>query len=181
MRAIRDPALKTFPSPSVGRGRGGGKFPAKRLPSSPHPDAPHGASTLPIKGRGKGGSPHRAGYSLLEVLLAVSLIALAGTIAVPSLINSLERREARTALSALEAGMTGLRYRAVLSATPLEIAPEEISAAFPGLPEGWRVTADSPLKLSAGGLCDGNTLLTLTSPDRRLWRRRPAAHDCTLE
>lgn len=141
---------------------------------------------LPLVGRGRGGGlqrtkPHRAGYSLLEVLLAVSLIALAGTIAVPSLINSLERREARTALSALEAGMTGLRYRAVLSATPLEIAPEEISAAFPGLPEGWRVTADAPLKLSAGGLCDGEAVLTLISPDRRLWRRRPAAYDCTLE
>jgi len=123
----------------------------------------------------------RAGYSLLEVLLAVSLMALAGSIAAPSLISSLERREARLALSALETGMTGLRYRAVLAATPLEIAPEEINAAFPGLPEGWRVTADAPLKLSAGGLCDGETLLTLISPDQRLWRRRPAAHDCTLE
>lgn len=141
---------------------------------------------LPLVGRGRGGGlqrtkPHRAGYSLLEVLLAVSLIALAGTIAVPSLINSLERREARLALSALQTGMTGLRYRAVLAATPLEIAPEEMSAAFPGLPEGWRVTADAPLHISAGGLCDGNTLLTLVSPDQRLWRRRPAAHDCALE
>ncbi|GJL96469.1 MAG: hypothetical protein DHS20C06_02860 [Hyphobacterium sp.] len=128
-----------------------------------------------LAGRGK------AGYSLLEVLLAVSLIALAGGLAVPSLLTSLERREARLALSALETGMTSLRYRAVLDAAPLEIAPDDINRRFPDLPDGWRVTADAPLHVSAGGLCDGEAVLTLTSPDRRLWRRRPTAPDCALE
>jgi len=123
----------------------------------------------------------RAGYSLLEVLLAVSLIALAGSLAVPSLINSLERREARLALTLLQARMTDLRYQAVLNATPLEISPEDINSRFPGLPEGWRVSADTPLKLSAGGLCDGEGILILASPDQRLWRRRLAAPDCALE
>jgi len=123
----------------------------------------------------------RAGYSLLEVLLAVSLIALAGSLVVPSLINSLERREARLALTLLQAHMTDLRYQAVLDATPLEISPEDINSRFPGLPEGWRVSADTPLKFSAGGLCDGEAILILVSPDQRLWRRRLAAPDCALE
>jgi len=123
----------------------------------------------------------RPGYSLLEVLLAVALIALAGAIAAPPLIAGLERREARLALTALEAGMTGLRYEAVLAAAPLEIAPEDMGARFPALPDGWRVTADAPLSISAGGLCKGAVTLILSSPDNRQWRRRAAEPDCALE
>ncbi|WP_421788203.1 prepilin-type N-terminal cleavage/methylation domain-containing protein [Hyphobacterium sp.] len=123
----------------------------------------------------------KAGYSLLEVLLTVTLIALVGAITAPSILNQIERREERLALAALETGMTRLRYEAVLAATPLEIGPAAINARFSDLPEGWRVSADAPLQVSSGGLCDGETVLTLTSPDNRLWRRRPAAPDCQLE
>ncbi|WP_420434332.1 prepilin-type N-terminal cleavage/methylation domain-containing protein [Hyphobacterium sp.] len=123
----------------------------------------------------------RAGYSLLEVLLTVTLIALVGAIAAPSLLNQIERRETRLALSALQTGMIDLRYAAVLAAAPVEIAPEEIDAHFDDVPDGWRVSADTPLHISAGGLCDGETVLTLTSPDQRLWRRRAAAPHCELE
>jgi type IV fimbrial biogenesis protein FimT len=123
----------------------------------------------------------KAGYSLLEVLLTVTLIALVGAITAPSILSQIERREERLALSALETGMTRLRYQAVLVAAPLEIPPDAINAQFTDLPEGWRVSADSPLQVSAGGLCDGETVLTLTSPDNRLWRRRPADPDCRLE
>lgn len=122
----------------------------------------------------------RPGYSLLEVLLAVALIALVTAIAAPSLISGLERREARLALTALEAGITGLRYDAVLAAAPLDIAPEALTAHFPALPAGWRVIAEAPFHISAAGLCSG-ALLTLAAPDGRLWRRRAAAPDCTLE
>tara|TARA_R110001606_G_scaffold110684_4_gene236873 strand:- start:2418 stop:2795 length:378 start_codon:yes stop_codon:yes gene_type:complete len=122
----------------------------------------------------------RSGYSLLEVLLAVALIALVSTIAAPSLINGLKQREVRLALTALEAGMTGLRYDAVLAAAPLEVAPEALTARFPDLPPGWRVTAEAPLRVSAGGLCDGGEF-TLVAPDGRLWHRRAAAPDCALE
>lgn len=122
----------------------------------------------------------RPGYSLLEVLLAVALIALVGTLASPSLINSLKQREARLALTALGAGVTSLRYEAVLAAAPLEIAPEGLTARFPDLPQGWRVTAEAPFHVSAGGLCDG-AVLTLAAPDGRLWHRRAAVPDCALE
>lgn len=122
----------------------------------------------------------RSGYSLLEVLLAVALMALVGTMAAPSLINGLKQREARLALTALDAGLTSLRYQAVLAAAPLEIAPDSLTARFQDLPQGWSVTGEAPLRISAGGLCDGAEL-TLAAPDGRLWHRRAAAPDCAQE
>ncbi len=123
----------------------------------------------------------RAGYSLLEVLLSVALIALAGAIAAPSFIAALDRRQADLALAALETGMTGLRQKAALRAAPLEIGPGNVSAYFTDLPDGWEVEAEGALSLSAGGLCDGPVRLTLTSPDKRQWHRLPARPDCRLE
>jgi prepilin-type N-terminal cleavage/methylation domain-containing protein len=122
----------------------------------------------------------RAGYSLLEVLLSVALIALSGAIAAPSIIAGLDRREADLALVSLEAGITGLRQDAVLGASPLEIGPGDVSAYFAGLPAGWQVEAEGALRLSAGGLCDSPAELILSSPDRRQWRRLSAPPDCAL-
>ena len=123
----------------------------------------------------------RPGYSLLEVLLAVALVALAGAITAPALISGLERREARLALTALEAGVSALRYQAVLSAAPLHLEAGDLTARFPSLPPGWSVTAQTPLRLSAGGLCDGEAWLVLSAPDGGQWRRRAAAPACALE
>jgi Tfp pilus assembly protein FimT len=114
-------------------------------------------------------------------LLTVTLIALVGAIAAPSLLGQIERRETRLALSALQTGMTDLRYQAVLAAAPVAVAAEEINNRFDDVPDGWRVTANAPLHISAGGLCDGETVLTLTSPDQRLWHRRATAPHCNLE
>lgn len=116
----------------------------------------------------------RSGYSLLEVLLAVALIALAGAMVAPSMMAGLERREARLAEAALQAGLTALRYEAVLSAAPLTIDPEDLPSRFDGLPDGWQVSADMPLRLSASGFCEeANVVLTGRGGRATAWHIGP--------
>lgn len=122
----------------------------------------------------------KPGYSLLEVLIAIALIALATGLAAPALIGGMDRQKSRLALSAMEAGLTGLRYDAVLSAAPVEISEDDIALHFEALPEGWRILTETPIRISAGGVCEEGALV-LASPEDRRWHRRVTMPDCNLQ
>ncbi len=117
---------------------------------------------------------------MLEVLIVISLIALATGLAGPALIGGIDQRKARLALTAMEAGLTGMRYEAVLGAAPVEISQGEIALRFEDLPDGWAILTEAPIRISAGGACEEGVLI-LSSPDDRQWRRRITMPECTLQ
>ena len=135
---------------------------------------------MPMSGscpRSKPAVPPASGFTLLELLIVLALIAMMAAMVAPRLqqtydavARSGERAEARRQLERLP-----LRARAAGAA--IEIPADEAAAfarAVP-LPEGWAMTATTPLRVEANGICLGGSVAvqaprlaetwTLSAPD----------------
>lgn len=123
----------------------------------------------------------RAGYSLLEVLMAVALIALAAAVSFPAVISGFERYERRQALSQVRASLIDLRTRAVLDGRPVTLEADAALAAPSTLPEGWRAVLDDQLAVTAAGLCERTTGARLHAPRGRVTRLDIIAPGCDLQ
>lgn len=121
----------------------------------------------------------RPGYSLLEVLMAVAIIALAAAISIPAILAGFERYERRQAVSQVRAALIDLRTDAVLDGAALTLAEGDPLGDDGALPNGWRVRAATPVAISPAGLCD-SARLTLVSPRGRATPLAIAAPDCAL-
>lgn len=121
----------------------------------------------------------RAGYSLLEVLLAVALIALAAAVSAPALMSGFERYEREQAESMIQGGLIDARTRAVLGGAAVSFDPQILSgnADWPGR---WRVGDSDPVLINAAGLCEAGSIMII-SPRGRMSRIAVSSPDCRLD
>ncbi len=126
----------------------------------------------------------RPGYSLLEVLIAVAIIALATAMAVPGLLNGLEAREASGYFRVVEARLRALRLEAALDARAIQLEDADLQAALPPVGRGWSLATTGQLAISPAGRClEGEAPLhiVLTAPGGRSWTRQTTGRECVLE
>jgi prepilin-type N-terminal cleavage/methylation domain-containing protein len=97
-----------------------------------------------------------AGFSLLEVLIVLALLALSAAVVLPSGAVMLDRVGAHAAFFDVQRQLSDLRLAAYRAQTPTVIAA-------PGAPEpgavqltmksGWSYGLDHPIRISEGGAC----------------------------
>lgn len=106
------------------------------------------------------------GYSLLEILVVLAILAVAATISVPLIGNMVERYRAHSVATDLQTHLIDLRTRAVMQASDLSQA--SISQTLnDALPAGWRIELDEAISFRANGYCPGGPA-TLVSPAGRV-------------
>lgn len=121
----------------------------------------------------------RAGYSLLEVIAVVAIIAIAITLSAPSISRMLEGQAAQGVVRSLDITLVELRRDAIIAARPI---PHATAAARlrAALERGWALELSPAVAFTAGGFCPGGQA-ELTSPDRRRYTVRLSEGACTIE
>ena len=110
------------------------------------------------------------GFTLLELMLVVALVALLAGIVAPRVLGWAEAARARAALDALRLQLQAQPALAFHAQRPLELA--RAPADWP-LPAGWRLELAAPLRWQANGM---------TAPGRiRVWAGSDQLADWVLQ
>jgi len=136
---------------------------------------------MPMSGscpRNKRRAPPASGFTLLELLIVLALIAMMAAMVAPRLqrtydavARSGERAEARRQLERLP-----LRARAAGQAIEIPAGDAEAFARQVPLPEGWTMSAPAPLRIEANGICLGGDVAVQAPGLAETWRL--SAPDC---
>ena len=120
------------------------------------------------------GALARGGFSLLELLVVLALIALIGALALPNLTGlygsaarAVEREQILDQFAAIgpDALLNGRGYVVYGTAAAQNASMDAAFAPYPlSLPDGWLLELDRPLRVRSTGVCLGATL-TLRHPD----------------
>lgn len=110
-----------------------------------------------------------AGFTLIEILVTLAILALAASLVGPGLLATLDAASRKSALIALDEELRLARAQAVRLGEPLEATTQEpLEGQWRiGLPEGWRLSADPPIRFAADGACAG-ARVTLTRNTSRM-------------
>ena len=123
--------------------------------------------------------PARAGFSLLELLFVLALVALAALIVMPRGAAMLDQATAHSIFFDFQRQVSDLRLKAYRTETPVVLAEPEarvVGAAVVRLPRRWSYRLDRPLVIDEGGACpraeavllrDGREAMRLVSVDGR--------------
>lgn len=99
------------------------------------------------------------GFTLLEMLVVLTLIALIAGIALPNLSRMLASFTASTKWSALLNEVDGLSYRAYAAGQPIRLSASSAPQHLSSLPSGWKIVVETNAKTrgnSAFGLATSN-------------------------
>ncbi len=122
----------------------------------------------------------RPGYSLLEVILALAVAALAASLAVPSMLRMIDSWQDRAVVREVVREMGNLRAGAVLSRTglPRDAIEDALSAA---IPDGWELSVSEGFAISPAGLCGAGRIALVSPRGRTVDLRTDAAPSCRLD
>jgi prepilin-type N-terminal cleavage/methylation domain-containing protein len=104
-------------------------------------------------------SAAKAGYSLLEMLIVLAIMALAIAIVVPRGEAMLDQMTAHAVFFDFQRQVSDLRREAYASQTPTAVRatgdtdPADAAARVLPLRAGWTYRLDHPIAITAGGLC----------------------------
>ncbi|MED5610371.1 MULTISPECIES: prepilin-type N-terminal cleavage/methylation domain-containing protein [unclassified Pseudomonas] len=105
------------------------------------------------------GSERSGGFTLLELLVVLALVAALGAIVMPSLLNMQEAWRRRVELQDITNQLQTLGYRARLEAQQTLIGPAGVEPPrMLRLPDGWVLSAGVPVIYLANGACLGGLL-----------------------
>lgn len=108
-----------------------------------------------------------AGYSLIEILVAMSILAVASIMVAPSIASVLEQRERDRVIHQFQSKLTMLRYDAVVTLMSKEIergpAPHMLATEF----SDWQVVIARGFEISPGGLCSSGAAYVHSPAGRR--------------
>ncbi len=119
----------------------------------------------------------QAGFSLLEVLIALSILGLAVAIVIPSMSAVYERQQVHEAFSGVNAWLTDQRLSVRLSRVGRSHPAGPIFNPELELPSGWNVEFLSEWRIHSSGAC-GVSTVRISSPRGRIWERVVSPPDC---
>lgn len=130
-----------------------------KLPPTPL-RAGAGDSASPAPGR-------EGGYSLIEIVVSLAILALAGTIIVPGAVEMVERFDSQAKFRMLVDEIEASRGRAVTLGQLVVLSDATAAGSLPGLPEGWQVTFPTPLVFSPAAVCTGQGAVIVSASGQR--------------
>lgn len=96
------------------------------------------------------------GFTLLEMVVVLALVALLGAVVMPSLLKMQQAWKRRTELQDVAGQLSSLGYRARLQGLEVAIGPQGVvPPQMLSLPEHWSLTAPVPILYLANGACLG--------------------------
>jgi len=113
--------------------------------------------------------PTAEGYTLLELLLVLTLMGLMAGLVAPRLVTVYERLELAYQRRDLVKALAGLAWQAHSwrRAFVLDQYPSQTPVAFSlPLPPGWSLEADPPVRFLANGVCLGGVVQVLHGDHR---------------
>jgi len=120
----------------------------------------------------------KAGYSILEVLVVLAIMAMGAAIVAPSGLKMLDRIMTHVVFFELQREVSDLRREAYRTEAGITVAADpanpESDASVLRLPPSWSYRLNRPLTISPGGVCeavvaevarDGEVVMHLISED----------------
>ena len=96
------------------------------------------------------------GFTLLELLVVLSMVALVVGLVGPSTWRQLQAARERGAVSDVEAALVSLPLQAFRRGERLSVSGEALAGGLAEpLPDGWRLEADPPLAYGPQGIAQG--------------------------
>ncbi|MEP3071945.1 prepilin-type N-terminal cleavage/methylation domain-containing protein [Maricaulis sp.] len=123
--------------------------------------------------------PLRAGYTMLEVVVVVAIVAVALTVSTPALIRMIEQQRVQSVLRGIDIGLTDLRAASQIDARVIDAGEAEAALAA-DLPVGWYILVDEAVTFSPAGVCNGGRL-QVTTPRGREYVFSLARRTCSLD
>ncbi|WP_300540888.1 prepilin-type N-terminal cleavage/methylation domain-containing protein [Maricaulis sp.] len=119
----------------------------------------------------------QSGYSLLEVLIALAILALAVAMSIPSMSAMHERHQVRQAFAGLNAWILDQRTGARLAGAPARFEPGPLALPSGAMPRGWQAELLEPWRVFPSGACAPGRV-RIHSPRQRIWERPLAVPQC---
>jgi len=110
------------------------------------------------------------GFTLLEMLVVLSIMAFVAGVVLPGLQRIYERTERGLARNGLVAQIAGLGYRAYVLGENIELDDKTLTSMLSdgepevSVPDGWKVRIAQPVHYAFNGLCGGGNVV-LIDPD----------------
>lgn len=120
------------------------------------------------------------GYSLLEIIIGLAIMALVATLSVTNGIRLVSSAEERSALQNITGQIESGRIRALIERKALVLAAGNVeTSSWLAAPEGWSVVADPELVFSPAGICSGGRV-RITSPRSAVYTFTATKPNCKL-
>lgn len=99
----------------------------------------------------------RPGFSLIEIVVTVSIVAVAITLVAPSTTRMIQRQEAKNLLKSVDRNLSDLRVLSFRESRPLSAADISIRLQEQ-LPAPWVIEISPETNFSSAGYCSGGIL-----------------------
>jgi prepilin-type N-terminal cleavage/methylation domain-containing protein len=120
----------------------------------------------------------RAGYSLLEVIVVVAILAIAATVSGPSIGRMITSQQAQNVVRGVATEMGALRAEAFLSSTRFN-AQEAQGRLSQSAPSDWLIEVEDSVSIGPGGYCTPGAVV-LISPSGRRWALSVSEGTCDI-
>ncbi|KDA00618.1 hypothetical protein HPO_01275 [Hyphomonas polymorpha PS728] len=104
---------------------------------------------------------------MIEIVVSLSILALAGTIIVPGAVEMVERFDSQAKFRMLVDEIEGSRERAVTLGQLVVLADGTAAGGLRRLPEGWQVNFPTPLIFSPAAVCTGQGAVIVSPSGQR--------------